>query len=82
MQLLLYTTLHVKGQATAYKIYFHQYEKKYFFKPDRLSLNHPSFHIWRFRGHWFFDGLDDNEVKEQAIEDIQNIQELKSKPLL
>lgn len=82
MKLMLYTTLHVKNQPVAYKIYFHPGEKKYYFKTDRPHLEHPSFYVWHFRRQWLFEGINNPYLQEQAIEDMQNVLEMNERPIM
>ena len=80
MKLMLYTTLEVQGRAIAYKIFYNLDENKYFIKPDGLSFNLPRFQIWRNKRRWYFEGLEDKAVQEQAIEVMENFVEAVARP--
>ena len=82
MELMLYTTLEVRGTAVAYKIYYNLDEHKHFFKPAGLSFYLPRFQVWKKNGQYYFEGLDDKAVQEQAIADMENMFAMKAKALM
>ena len=75
MKLMLHVTLEIHGRAIRYKVFYNLDENKYFIKPDGLSFNLPRFQIWRSKGRWHFEGLDDKAVQVQAINIIETLVE-------
>ena len=82
MKLMLHVTLEIHGRAIAYKIFYNLDEKKYFLKPDGLSFNLPRFQIWKSKGRWHFEGLEDKAVQEQAIAIMEHVVEATVKPAM
>lgn len=66
MQLLLYTDLRIDGQTARYKLYYDPAERRYFYKPEEVTLRFPSFYLWKQQGHWVFAGISDTDLQAEA----------------
>jgi hypothetical protein len=82
LQLLLHTTLFVDGNAVSYKIYYDNGQQRYYFKPGYITTRYPAVHVYKANGSWRIEGSSDQQFCRQVIEDVDNVVELKHRPLL
>ena len=72
MLLLSAVVLFIHGNEVGYNLYVND-EGKYFFKPTTYANRNifpPTFLVYKIGAHWEFDGINDKEIKDQAIEEI------------
>ncbi|RYY95458.1 MAG: hypothetical protein EOO11_15815 [Chitinophagaceae bacterium] len=73
MQLLLHTSLNIAGHNVRYKLYFDPRERKYFFKPEEVTLRYPSFFVWKRQAQWQFEPLSDEGLRQQALDALKEV---------
>lgn len=62
----------MQGKEVGYNLYVND-EGKYFFKPTTYANRNifpPTFWVYKSGAQWEFDGINNNEITAQAIEEI------------
>lgn len=79
MHLLASVTLMVHHSKVTYDLFFHSETIRYFFQPTCLLTAWylaPSFSLFKKGTLWQVQGINDEEVKLQAIESIKELQSI------
>lgn len=72
MLLLSSVNLLVQGNEVGYNLYVND-EGRYYFKPTTYANRNifpPTFWVYRNGSKWQFDGINDKEISDQAVEEI------------
>ena len=73
MLLMSSVLLFIQGNEVGYNLYVND-EGKYFFKPTTYTNRNffpPTFWVYKLGAQWEFDGVNTQEIKDQAIEEIR-----------
>ena len=81
MLFLFSSAFFVKGNPVLYNVYSDSFKTRFYFKPGNYPTRTPSppsfFISWK-TNKWMFNGIENKELKEQAIHNIRFCNDIES----